>query len=171
MKRSFRHGKSPCKTEGQLSPALCHAFDCEPAIAGIAGTILPLATLPPFAVIWKSHEQEVDQFLSKATAAPGGLLICVLFVTIICIELIDQVSMQVSQLADSIGPADRFVIVLAEPGEPLFEQRQHPLNKRLGATIFVCHAVLLMMFKNWETERQRDVACDSSEEAELHGWF
>jgi hypothetical protein len=106
-------------------------------VAGVAGTILPLATLPPFAVIGKSHEKEVDQLLSTATAAPGGLLICVLLVPIIRIALINQVSMQVSQLIDSIGPADRFVIVLAEPGESLFEQRQHPLNKRLGATIFV----------------------------------
>ena len=111
------------KKKGQLAPTLFLAFDCEPAIACIAGTILPLATLPPFAVIGKSHEQEVDPFLSKATAAPGGLLICVLFVPIIRIALIDQVSMQVSQLIDSIGPAHRFVIVLAEPGEPFFEQR------------------------------------------------
>jgi hypothetical protein len=99
--------------KGQLAPALFLAYDCEPAIAGIAGTILPLATLPPFAVIGKCHEQEVDQFLSTATAAPGGLLICVLFVPIIRFALIDQVSMQVSQLIDSIGPADRFVIVRA----------------------------------------------------------
>jgi hypothetical protein len=82
-------------------------------VAGIAGTILPWATLPSFAVVGKSHEQEVNQFLSNATAAPGGLLICVLFVPIIRIALIDQVSMQVSQLIDSIGPADRFVIVRA----------------------------------------------------------
>jgi hypothetical protein len=123
--------------KGQLAPTLFLAFDCESAIAGIAGTILPLATLPPFAVIGKSHEREVDQFLSTATAAPGGLLICVLFVPIIRIALIDQASTQLSQLIDSIGPADRFVIVLAEPGEPLFEQRQNPFNKRLGATIFV----------------------------------
>jgi hypothetical protein len=45
--------------------------------------------------------------------------------------------MQVSQLIDSIGPADWFVVVLAEPGEPLFEQHQCPLNERLGATTFV----------------------------------
>jgi len=54
-----------------------------------------------------------------------------LFVTILRITLVDQDSMQVSQLIDSIGPADWFVIVLAEPGEPLFEQRQCPLNERL----------------------------------------
>ena len=58
-------------------------------------------------------------------------------IDVIRISLIDQVSMQVSQLIDSIGPADRFVIVLAEPGEPLFEQGQNPFNKRLGAAIFV----------------------------------
>jgi hypothetical protein len=34
-------------------------------------------------------------------------------IDVIRIALIDQVSMQVSQLIDSIGPADRFVIVLA----------------------------------------------------------
>jgi hypothetical protein len=84
-----------------------------------------LASLPPF--------QEADQFLSTATAAPGGLLI----VTILRITLVYQDSMQVSQLIDSIGPADWFVIVLAEPGEPLFEQHQCPLNERLGATTFV----------------------------------
>jgi hypothetical protein len=96
-----------------------------------------LAPLLPFAVIKKSHEQKADQFLSTATAAPGGLLICMLFVTILGITLVDQDSMQVSQLIDSIGPADCFVIVLAEPRESLFEQRQCPLNERLGAPIFV----------------------------------
>ena len=111
------------KKKGQLAPTLFLAFDCEPAIACIAGTILPLATLPPFAVIGKSHEQEVDSFLSIATAAHGRLQICALFVTSLRIALIDQASMQLSQLIDSIGPADWFVIVLAEPGEPFFEQR------------------------------------------------
>jgi hypothetical protein len=88
-------------------------------------------------VIGKSHEQKADQFLSIATAAPGGLLIRMLFVTILRITLVNQDSMQVSQLIDSVGPTDWFVIVLAEPGEPLFEQCQCPLNERLGATIFV----------------------------------
>ena len=96
-----------------------------------------MAPLPLFAVIGKSHEPEADQFLSTATAAPGGLLICMLFVTILRITLVDQDSMQISQLIDSIGPADWFVIVLGEPGEPLFEQHQCPLNERLGATIFL----------------------------------
>jgi hypothetical protein len=123
--------------KGQLAPTLFLAFDCEPVIGGIAGTILPLAPLPPFAVIGKSHEQEAGQFLSTATAAPGGLLICMLFVTILRITLVDQDSMQVSQLIDSICPTDWFVIVLAEPGEPLFKQHQCPLNERLGATTFV----------------------------------
>ena len=123
--------------KGQLAPTLFLAFDCEPVIGGIAGTILQLAPLPPFAVIGKSHEQEAGQFLSTATAAPGGLLICMLFVTILRITLVDQDSMQISQLIDSIGPADWFVIVLAEPGEPLFKQHQCPLNERLGATTFV----------------------------------
>ena len=123
------------KRPARADPFPC--FDCKPVIAGIAGTILPLDPLPPFAVIGKSHEQEAGQFLSTATAAPGGLLICMLFVTILRITLVDQDSMQVSQLIDSIGPADWFVIVLAEPGEPLFEQRQCPRNERLGATIFV----------------------------------
>jgi len=45
--------------------------------------------------------------------------------------------MQVNQLIESVGPADWLVIVLAEPGELLFEQRQCPLNQRLGATICV----------------------------------
>jgi len=58
--------------KGQLAPTLFLAFDCEPAIADIAGTILPLATLPSFAVIGKSHEKEVGQFLSTATAAPAN---------------------------------------------------------------------------------------------------
>jgi hypothetical protein len=115
--------------KGPTRAALFLAFDCETVIADIAGTILPLAALPPF--------QEADQFLSTATAAPGGLLICMLFVTILRITLVDQDSMQVSQLIDNIGPADWLVIVLAEPGEPLFEQHQCPLNERLGATTFV----------------------------------
>ena len=46
----------PCKTEGQLSLTLCLAFDCAPANAGIAGTILPMATLPLFAAIGKSFD-------------------------------------------------------------------------------------------------------------------
>jgi Rps23 Pro-64 3,4-dihydroxylase Tpa1-like proline 4-hydroxylase len=96
-----------------------------------------LAPLPPSEIIGKSHEQEADRFLSTATAAPGGLLIRVLVVTILRITLADQDSMQVSQLIDNIGPTDWFVIVLAEPGEPLFEQHQCPLNERLGATTFV----------------------------------
>jgi hypothetical protein len=115
--------------KGPTRAALFLAFDCETVIADIAGTILPLAALPPF--------QEADQFLSTPTAAPGGLLIRMLFVTILRITLVYQDSMQVSQLIDSIGPADWFVIVLAEPGEPLFEQHQCPLNERLGATTSV----------------------------------
>jgi len=122
--------------KGQLAPALFLAFDCEPASTGIAGTILPLGTLAPFAVIGKSHEQEFDLFLSIATAAPGKLLIRVLFVTMNRITLFGQVSMQVYQRIDSIGPADRVVNVLAEPGKPLVEQCQHPLNKRLMPVIF-----------------------------------
>jgi hypothetical protein len=55
--------------KGQLAPTLFLAVDCEPATAGIAGTILPLATLAPFAVIGKSHEQEFDWFLSIAASA------------------------------------------------------------------------------------------------------
>jgi hypothetical protein len=118
-------------------PPLFFAFDWKPVIACIAKTIPPLAPLAPLAVIGKSHEQGADQFLSTATAAPGGLLICMLFVTILRITLVDQDSMQVSQFIDSIGSADWLVIVLAEPGEPLFEQHQCPLNERLGATTFV----------------------------------
>jgi hypothetical protein len=43
---------------GQISLALSVAFDRAPANAGIAGTILPLATLPLFASIGKSFDQQ-----------------------------------------------------------------------------------------------------------------
>jgi len=46
------------KKKGQLAPTLFLAFDCAPANAGIAGTILPLATLPLFAAIGKYFDQQ-----------------------------------------------------------------------------------------------------------------
>jgi hypothetical protein len=44
--------------KGQLAPTLFLAFDCEPAFAGIAGTILPMATLSPFAAVGKSSDKQ-----------------------------------------------------------------------------------------------------------------
>ena len=53
---------SPYNTEGQLSLALSVAIGCEPAFAGAAGTILPVPTLSPFAVIEKCYERVIVEF-------------------------------------------------------------------------------------------------------------
>jgi hypothetical protein len=53
---------SPYNTEGQLSLALGVAIGCEPAFAGTAGTILPVPTLSPFAVIEKCYERVIAEF-------------------------------------------------------------------------------------------------------------
>jgi hypothetical protein len=53
---------SPYNTEGQLSLALSVAIGCEPAFAGTAGTILPVPTPSPFAVIEKCYERVKVEF-------------------------------------------------------------------------------------------------------------
>jgi hypothetical protein len=47
--------------EGQLSLTLFFSIGCEPAFAGLAGTILPLGTLSPFAAIGKFYEKEIEE--------------------------------------------------------------------------------------------------------------
>src|ERR1039457_1604338 len=47
------------KKKGQLAPTLFLAFDCAPANTGIAGTILPMATVAPFAAIGKYFVRQV----------------------------------------------------------------------------------------------------------------
>jgi hypothetical protein len=51
---------------------------------------------------------------------------------------------KVVQVIDGIGPADLSVFFFAQPGEPLFEQIQHPLDKRLLWSISLDHEFISM---------------------------
>ena len=56
--------------------------------------------------------------------------------------------MKIGQLFDRVRSANLFVVFFAQPGKPLFKQRQHLLNKRLRLVVLDCHAVLLMGLKD-----------------------
>jgi hypothetical protein len=141
---------SPYNTEGQLSLTLCVAIGFEQAFAGAAGTILPVPTLSPFAAIEKCVMKEKPQNPSIWIAAlePSGLLICSSAFAPLPRAPLGEAPMKIGQLFESIRSADLFVVFFAQPGKPLFKQRQHLLNKRLRLVVFDCHAVLLMGLKD-----------------------
>jgi hypothetical protein len=66
----------------------------------------------------------------QAASVASGLLICVLAFAPLRSALIGQAPMQIAKFIDRVRPADLIVAFFAQPGKPLFEQRQHVLNKR-----------------------------------------
>jgi hypothetical protein len=60
-------------------------------------------------------------------------------VLIVRLELFFQLLVKVVQFIDRIGPADLSIFLFAQPGEPLFEQIQYPLDKRLLWAISLGH--------------------------------
>ena len=72
---------SPYNTEGQLSLTHCVAIECEQAVAGVAGTILPVPTLSPFAAIEKCYERETAESFHLDSSS-GAQLVTDLFLGI-----------------------------------------------------------------------------------------
>jgi hypothetical protein len=98
--------------------------------------ILPGGRVTSLAAIEKSVAE-------KMVAPFPGIFLFVGSLTVLAtrLELFFQFVVKVVQFIDHVCPADLGIVFFAQPGEPFFEQVQHPLDKCQLWAIFLGHEI------------------------------
>lgn len=76
------------------------------------------------------------------------------------LDLFFQLLVKVGQFIDRIGSANLSIFLFAQPGELLFEQIQHPLDKRLLWAILLGHEITSIgSLIDWEGPQPKRLSC------------
>jgi hypothetical protein len=75
-------------------------------------------------------------------------------------DLFFQLLVKVVQFIDRISPADLSIFLFAQPGKLLFEQIQHPLDKRLLSAVLLGHEITSIGFDiDFEGPQPKRLSC------------
>ena len=81
-----------------------------------------------------------------------------------------QFVMKVVQFTYRVGPADLSIFLFAQPGESLFEQVQHPLDKCLVWAILLSHKIPSIGCEiEWEGPQPKRLSCTAAPVSVDHG--